>query len=371
MGDVAKWVARSVVKGVVIMTPAVPFFWITRTNQNKHRGLFIHPEQGMLTHKPEGTDKYYTTVEAGDVSHRPELVDKDVYFSQYNRSATQNNRSPFDNLGPMNAHTANPGAFPDRTDPNLAGYAGSKFHPYHEGNGLMDKAFNKIGGVQQTMAKQLTPAAKWGDANGGAMGSQIKDALGFQGDSFKRFTHPFARASMSYTPYMYAKAEFSTLWDNGKTDLAVERLVDGAAKLNWKEFKAGAGEVASAILHKPFEDPAREVEAHRRIKIDTSASEIFNEQEFSKQQKQELAAHEQEESKAVLVKKLEAEKFGKAPASSWRDRVVSGQKAEPAEEKLAAAKDAKYGVTKSASYSEQEAMRKALEELQPPTNSIN
>ncbi|MBI1236800.1 MAG: hypothetical protein GC188_08980, partial [Alphaproteobacteria bacterium] len=43
--NIVKWLARSVVKGGIFMTPAVPFFWITRTPQTKYRGLFIHTDE--------------------------------------------------------------------------------------------------------------------------------------------------------------------------------------------------------------------------------------------------------------------------------------------------------------------------------------
>jgi hypothetical protein len=161
-------------------------------------------------------------------------------------------------------------------------------------------------------------------------------------ESFTRFTHPFVNASIAYTPYMYAKAEFAKLWDNGKTDVAVERMIDGATKFNWGEFKAGLSEIGSAILHKPFADPAREAVAQRRLVTDTSQSDAVNLTDEEKQQETVAASA--------------------APSMpNWRERVVAGTKEDAPE----------VGANKPKTYAEREEMRKVLEQAQPPTNSVH
>ncbi|NBO19786.1 MAG: hypothetical protein EBV03_11320, partial [Proteobacteria bacterium] len=150
--------------------------------------------------------------------------------------------------------------------------------------------------------------------------------------------------------------EFANLWDNGKMDMAAERMVDGAFKLNWGEFKKGANEVYKAVTYQKM-DPEREAEGQRRMLLDTSAPDAFN------------------QTQAEQV----ADKHNLAP--NWRERVISGTPPKSADAMLPKAKGGDgaslddYKKTKPARQAEQlaerEAMRKALEELHPPTNSIN
>jgi len=390
MEQVAKWMTRSAVKGVMIMTPSVPFFWITRATQSKHRGLFIHPEHGMMTRKDDTdpTGLKNIPIEASDSSYNKEHIGKPVYYSHYDHQAIHTQKRPYIRIGPMNPSTANPSTWPSKIDPAFANYAGQKFSPYKEGAGISDKIFNGIGAGQQRVAKQLTPLAHWADNHSGALGARIKQSWGVPAtDSFTRFTQPFARASMSYTPYMYAKAEFANLWDSGKMDYAAERMIDGAFGLNWHEFKAGTSEVFNAMLHKPFADPNREVEAQRRIQIDTTAPEIFTDEQFKAQKTEEAQEFRTEEKDAAKVKHLEAEGKRNSPLS-WKERVVSSQKPADKDEQKNADPLTSMGYSgngdplksmgyskntpqKSGNYADQEAMRKALEELSPPTNAIN
>lgn len=377
--DVAKWVARSVIKGGIYMTPAVPFFWITRANQAKHRGLFIHKDLGMMvTFKDDAERKKF---EAGDKNAKMQQIHANDMYSTGTRKANINPEAPVlysahiselahvegavpwnrqqpmydagwklvDNHYPVHINAMNPAArhgisrSATHVDPQY------HFHPYRMGqdsatrSSLFETITGRIGSWNYQAGKLLDPLAK--KIDGTAIGTKIKGALGIAGKDFTRFTHPFVNASISYTPYMYAKAEAANLWDNGKMDLAAERLIDGATKLNWGEFSAGVGEVWNSILHRPFSDPAREAEAQHRRAIDTSAPDIFEQTQYQVDQER---------------------KQQKDP--DWRQRIISGK----APEKTKAAQEEKrHPQKKSISHAEQEAMRKALEELHPPTNSIN
>jgi len=139
--------------------------------------------------------------------------------------------------------------------------------------------------------------------------ANIKGALGMGNDKFQRFTRPMIDASFSYYPYMYAKGETALLWDDGKMDMAAERMIDGATKLNWGEFKAGAGEVWRSFLHKPLADPTREAEGQRRLLLDRSPPDIFDK----------------------TAAQMEAEK---KKTTGWREHLVSGRPAEKSEKLL-------------------------------------
>jgi hypothetical protein len=350
MGDLAKWMARSVVKGVVIMTPSVPFFWITRTPQTKYRGLFIDQEKGVL-----GMPKNPATGFTGDSIHAntplPSLNTPLDYW-QHVPNPREKDLAKHSIISGLTTAGA--------VDPSLVRVPGSgnnSFDAYKKTFGMVDKGFNAFGKASYDLAHATDGPAAWADRNLGVVGTTFKDALGIHKrdpktptllatDSFNRFSRPMMHAAVSYTPYMYAKAEFANLWDNGKMDMAAERLIDGAASLNWGEFKAGAGEIWNAFLHKPMSDPVREAEGRRRMQMDTSPPDVFDRTQV------EQARHK---------KKI---------SGNWRERVVSGP---PVEKTIIAAREEeeKAKPQKSGSYAEQEAMRKALEELSPPTNSIN
>ncbi len=302
-GNLFKWMARSVIKAGIYMTPAVPFFWITRAPQGKHRGMFIDAEHGVLMHQDAATGKmepltidYQGTPQGLHYSQNP----THILDHSYNPLP----RDPFSNT---------------------------------EAPGLGNKLLNAAGKGSNSFRKKVAPIGAWAneEKNSGWAGRKIKSALGVT--DFKNVFNTYADAAVSYTPYMYAKAEFANLWDNGKTDLAAERLIDGATHLNWGEFKAGLREIGYAVLHKPLPDAARDREAERRIKIDTSAADT------SLIAKNEMHGHHAPEEAAPL---------------SWRERVVQGEKPE-------------VGANDPKSYAEREDMREALKDLQPPTNSIN
>ncbi len=226
------------------------------------------------------------------------------------------------------------------------------FRPYDRTRkkDVAHQALDRVGRWNYQLAHaadaQLDRADLWAKDNPG-VGGAIRRVLSLRGErpdraaeplkgaeSFKRFVHPFVNASVSYTPYMYAKAEFGKLWDTGKMDYALERAIDGAAGLNWGEFTAGVSDTVNAFLHKPLADPKREKEAQRRTVIDTSQSVATNRE----------------------VKSGDGDH-----GLSWRERMIQGKPEESLE--LAA--------NKRKSYAEKEELRDLLAKSVPPTNSIN
>lgn len=343
MGNLAKWVARSVVKGGIYMTPAVPFFWITRSNQKKREGLFIKNDEGLLANVVTDVDDIHS-----------------VRALNYNRLSSQADRGKvkltYDYYDPTQFKTGtrwavDPSEGRMLTNPTVMPTSSSgsgRFSPLRENHEGLNRVFNKVAQFDEGVVNRAVAPANWLDHNTGYVGKGVTRALGVQ--SFNDLAPTFVRASMSYTPYMYAKAEAANLWDDGKMDMSVERLVDGAAKLNWGEFKAGASETWRSILHKPLADPEREKLAQHRIKIDGTPPADFLDTQDERR------------------KAREAREQTAAPASSWQERVIAGQ--EDKEKDKEADKAAKPE-RKAGSYAEQESMKKALEQLKPPTSSIH
>jgi O6-methylguanine-DNA--protein-cysteine methyltransferase len=358
IGNVFKWLTRSVVKGGIYMTPATPFFWITRTPQTKHRGLFIYtdPNRKAWTLNYENP-KVERLVEAGVVQHRKY---ENLYASEL--SEITNKETGVKTIGnTITNFTPETRTYFSRYNPDPKKDPGHQFEwrnkEWFEGKGnnpvsnfpfdahkdtfnVVDKGLNAAGKANHELAKALDKPAAWMDKfskDNPKIGGAFKKILSLKStDDFKRFTHPFIYASASYTPYMYAKAEAAKLWDTGKMDYALERMIDGAAGLNWGEFKAGVSETTNAFLHHPFSDPKREEEANRRNKFDTSHSDSVN-------------------------RDGNGNDHGRRGDLSWREFVVKG-KPEDALELTA---------NRNKSHAEKEELRQVLEKSTPPTNSIN
>jgi hypothetical protein len=325
VGEVAKWATRSAIKATIYMTPAVPFFWINRANQGKSRGFLVDPERGPL-HMMDEHGKF-NVVAAEDVTS---YMHSDIPFIHCERLGGEALLKPGAKITlaqgvstPVNTHDL----------------------PFNTGHTVVGKAFDRI-------AKFNEGATDWADKHVGAaldshlgeLGTGIKGKLGI--GSFNTFTTSWMRSVLAYTPYMYAKAEFANKLDTGKMDLASERLVDGAAKLNWGEFKAGASEVWRTILGKTLADPVREREAQRRTLLRTHGPDVFL------------------NTSADIDKNIKEE--SKNGHSNWRERITSKPFAEKVEAKeVDKTPEPKY------SYAEKEAMREALKNLEPPTNSVH
>jgi len=349
-----KWVARSVIKGVIVMTPTVPFFWITRVPQSKHLSYFIHPEKGVLNYQKSGQ------LGSADPSQRlyegvtPKLGgslpgDTQVLYSQY--TPNPNPRAPIDDhfrrtpLGPLSQVLPDMAA---RPGPNGASW--HNFDAYGRSFGPVDSVFNKIGQANWRMNEGLDRAAERFDRTGA--GERFNRALNIK--NTERFTRSFILSSIAYTPYMYTKAEFGNLWDTGKMDLAAERLIDGATKFNWGEFKAGAGEVWNSILRRPLDDPQREAEAEWRIRHDNTPADVF------------LDNKEQQEAEEKIAQKQ--------LNPLWQDRIFAGsdksagQKTKGRKKKDFVA-EFKPNPQLAGSYADQESLQKLLQQLTPPTPS--
>jgi len=282
--DVGKWMVRGTIKGIINMTPAVPFFSITRGMQSKHRALFIDPsENGIIGFY--GIDKNPHYLYATDIDQKMNGINNQtrVHLSTMDPSG----RGSISELAHMSAQHGNPSA---RIDAD-----GAKFNFAAKRHNAMENAFSAIGDKSFEFSKSLDNTAhllnRWPGINGnfaGMLGLRPSDLKADGTVGFRRFTRPFINASVSYTPYMFMKGETARLWDHGKTDLALERTIDGAFGLNWGEFMAGINETWNALLHKPFDDAKRDAEGERRMKIDTSAADGQSNAEARKAKEQQL-----------------------------------------------------------------------------------
>ncbi len=247
-----KWAARDTVKGFIYMTPSVPFFWISRTPQSKHSGLLIHPEKGALAYHTAGSPEIVHANEPYRSSnrHRPPAQQftehSPVYYAHFDRASGK---------WDMSQRAVNPFSY-------------GPFNQYGQTFGPFDAALNQVGKANNAFRKSFHKPVRWLEAKTGLPWDKQLHA--------KRFMDNYAKAALAYTPYFWAKTEFANLWDNGRMDEAVERMLGGVAKLDYNEFKAGIGEIADTMQLKPLSDPAREAAAKKRIEEDVSPADIFD-----------------------------------------------------------------------------------------------
>ena len=305
--NIAKWSLRGMVKSIITMTPAVPFFWAFRTPATRIDPNFIHPEKGFIP---------------------PEQV---------------------------------------------AG-VGVNFDPYAKNYGVLDKALNPIGKTSRFVSKDvLQPVVELADRHAPQISNTLNNTFGFTGGA-RAFKRDFVRG-FGYLPYMYMKGEAAGGgfdlghgvklggWDNGKMDMAAERMIDGAFKFDWREFKAGAQEVWYATQHKELPDPKREEEAQYRILTDETPADIF-------EADAEKAPLDHVQHSQLRSSKSRSPKPAQSPQLGWEERLFGkpkGSDGASLEDKYKTEKPQPQPIT----LAEREKMRKALVELDPPTNAIN
>jgi hypothetical protein len=376
--DIGKWAVRTFFKGGLYMTASVPFFSIFRTSQSKYKGVFINPEtEGILSYRVAGANGKYKDevlhVNELDRSGNPYRIDDarpNVFFDKFSESR-------------QNYVAIDPRTGAKLTDPHMI-KSPIPFDPYTRSHGVLGRGFDKIGKAQNTVRSQFNDLPETHSAF---------HKIG------KRDMDRYINAAFAYTPYMYMKAETAMLWDNGKTDTALERMIDGASRFNFKEFKAGLGEFGRAIMHQPFADPKREAEAQHRMKSDTSAADgaaYVSAKEVSRRTAaasatpkvaatttttttgtgQEAAQHAALSFTTNTSSSLGAVKSGAQARSTdnlpWHERVVQGRKDEVKTEHAAdAPRAAASAVQAAGGHAEKERMREFLAQATTLTPSIN
>ena len=324
ISNTLKWVARSTIKGVITMTPAVPFFSVFRVPQTKYRGLFIDQNEGVLGYNRQQSGDNFHNKE--DMLHANELRTGGGYLKKHNPDVNFRKYTNKQWYTSPNAITSHP--LSDHNKP---------FDAYGKTFGVFDSGLNAIGKVQNTIRSHANDFAK--------------DKFGIP----KRAMDDYVNAAFAYTPYMFAKRETALLWDNGKMDMAAERLIDGATNLNWGEVKKGAGEIWKTLRQAPLEDEAREKEAQKRIETDTSLA-------YGITQADPKEEHASGRNIPFFFKENKPQQ-----QLPWKDRIIQGQ-----------AKDSKIDDLKTKplqkradKYADNVEMQNLLKSIQPPTNSIH
>jgi hypothetical protein len=338
------WLGRSAAKATMYMIPSAALFGAIRVPQHKFRGLFIHPEKGVLMHG-ERKLLHAAALEAGTVT-----AETPVFFSQTGEAAI----NPFTH-GKLQTHVPSRGAF--------------------------DAVLVPVGKATDAVRESLR--APVGKAINGMFG--IRDGASYAETALL--------ASMAYVPYFWAKSDvLADKWDTGWMDVALERTIKGGLKGDRKEIRGGVGEIGHALMNEPFSDPSRELYAECRnatkeapsdneFDINPNAGEScdFLQPKYAAGQKVTIG----DPGQLAWAKRsgVNAPKPEKTHELTWLERTISAtpDRPEPGHDgasladtyKIARRMPTDVNERPMRSYAEQQKMREALVRLVPPTNAIN
>jgi hypothetical protein len=205
-----RYILKSGIKAAIYMTPAVPFFWGTRVPQAKYKGVgyYVAPE----------ANNYLERAESGLVMG-PDNTPYN-YFDHHDQvvnggQVTLNNRT-------LTNSSFNKDFYP---------------HGATASRGFLDKLLDRNGDLCYRAGNNTFKALQ---------------RLGLASTvAHREYVHDWVNASVSYTPYMIAKAETALRWDKPTMDAAIYRLIDGAASLQAGEVKGALSDIRDQIIHPP------------------------------------------------------------------------------------------------------------------------
>ncbi len=239
VADSFRYVLKSAIKAVIYMTPAVPFFWATRTPQTKYKGVgFVldpmNRENGGVAMMPNGQPFSHRDASAG-------------FWTDGGYRMREGEVVKLNGVTPL-PHSD----FKHGFDPYAAQHV----------RGTMDKALNPLGRFTYNAGTNLYQTLK------GAGLATVKH---------REFLHDWTNASISYTPYMIAKAETALRWDRKPMDDAIYRLIDGVLGMNLGEISGGFSDVREMVIHPPSNRKLEEIEAQAKEREAQKADQSHHE----------------------------------------------------------------------------------------------
>ena len=259
----ARYVVKSLIKSGLYMFPAVPFFWITRTPQSKAYGAFAvddlarsktpSDESALVTRHPHAKaagghspDHVFRENIMGDklarafLIHGPQERQATAYYGDGRTITTAHlPHTPFD---------------------------------WGVNRGVLDAVLNPFGWVCFQAGGGLTRAVDFILPHGDWLTSLMhKDSAGqaLKGAEMllarEQSLRTFANAAISYTPYMWAKAETALRVDDrrsveqlGHMDKAIYRMIDNTFSFNFHGAKEAFGDVLYLAGHYEGDMKSRE-----------------------------------------------------------------------------------------------------------------
>ena len=261
IGNATRYVAKSFIKANLYMNPAVVAFWIFRVPQSKWRGGLIHSDAAA-------TENCLMTSKPVDLS-QPHMVME----GQHNYNATANTPANAAGMHLYGQGTAN-------HTPNDTLHLGGRLvpnpipghDPYNPAIYEHYKTETTLDKVEKGFSRALNPLGSF-SFWAGTKATKLADTLASKSktiDRFlsvnpagnytaaarERFVRGYMDAAISYTPYMWAKAETALRVDDrgadgklGQMDTAIYRLIDDVTTFNFHDAWAATKQIAHLGTH--------------------------------------------------------------------------------------------------------------------------
>lgn len=262
--EAVRYVAKSVIKANLYMNPSVIPFWMMRVPQTKWRSGMINPELEHSENAIASNLSFNERLNIGQRRWREEagvnLTTDEFHERMVTPKGIRNHNSAKYRSFPAsatqetvyfgNSPASNPfHGISDPHDPAL--YAHYKTDTtYEKVNKTFSQTLNPIGQFANWVGKKTARATDHLPNGAFKHFISLDDAGKFSDAARQSFIHQFTDASLAYTPYMFAKAEFGMRVDDrpsngqpGKMDKAIYRFIDNVCGLNLGGIKQSVREI--------------------------------------------------------------------------------------------------------------------------------
>jgi len=310
VGETVKYVAKSFMKSMLYMAPAVPFFWMFRTPISRSNGMFVSDKDngGVVVKKEtygirrgdDGGNYIRATEENG--KRVATAISDDLFTVGDHIAGKWENGALLGKDGkPTELYLHG-----QRVNPE---YLSKDFDPYHKKYvfNAFEAALNPFGRLTQKVAKGINDVVLKPFTETKLFKSYfaempyVQQVVREYPQVMNRYNlaNTYVNAAMSYTPYMIAKYETANHIDMPLFDAAAYRLLDGIDTLKWRDIKEGVHDMASVVVRGPITEGTIAAAKNPRGLVNSSFEAAYrnekHQEELNKERHAKKEAHRLEE----------------------------------------------------------------------------
>ncbi len=254
VAETTKYTAKSFIKSMLYMFPAVPFFWAFRVPASRNHAFFVSEDGGpVLKNQTTGVDR-----KDGELFFKREIDEngKPIYTTTSADmlsvpDVSKGRGKEYENIYINGKKINAPDWLKSQDfDPFAKEYATNWFEKTLNPIGKMVRRAGRL--MDKHVTSRITEAGLMSEgSSGGAILESLigRNGVMHGGVNSQEFANSFVNNSFSYTPYMIAKYETANHIDMPIFDAATYRMLDGIQYGNWNEIKAGFRDMGSVIVH--------------------------------------------------------------------------------------------------------------------------
>lgn len=312
--ETAKYMAKSFIKSMLYMAPAVPFFWMFRTPQSRNSGVFVSDSDDggvVVKNKTHG-------VQPGPNGEPCLMVTTEENGERVATSVTSDLFSVADHIG----GEWKDGVLYNKGKPVELWLHGEKitpeylqktFDPYDTKYcfNMFERTLNPLGKLTRSASRLLNknilePITSTRFFSSYVEGSEYVQHL------VKQYPHvinrynlsnTYVNSAMSYTPYMIAKYETANHIDMPLFDAAAYRFLDGIDTLKWKDIREGVHDMASVVVRGPISEGTLEAAKKPRGLINSSSEASARDEQHQKELREERRIAKEHKAQESISKK--------------------------------------------------------------------